>query len=222
MASSSKVNRKNGARSRPFMPIVKSLDASPPQHDSSLSFTKKFRFRCTTACVDSAFTQVQLLDLVACITTANTTAHRLISAARVKKVSIWAVPFSSAATSQGNATVSVEFSNLGVAGSFGSPPRKFSDTSQSPTDYAHIAARPDPQSLAGSWFNDDGTSPVFLLVCPIGAIVDITLDLVLRNGETPVACAVAPTGAAGLVGIETMTSASATAGVLISADYQVL
>jgi hypothetical protein len=208
------------ARSRAGFSKVKSLDESPPPHDASISITKKFRFICQTACVDSAFTQTQLLDLLAQVNAA-TVAYRLNSAIRLRKVSIWAVPLSYASVSQAPTTVAVEFNNLGVAGSFGSPPRKYSDSSQNPADYAHIGVSPDPGSLSGSWFNDAATSPIMNIQCPVGAIVDLTLDLVMRNNETAVATRAISGGTVGDVCVLTMTSATAGApGVLVSADYK--
>lgn len=159
------------------------------------------------------------MDLLGMVTSAGV-AYRTVSAARVRKLSVWAVPFSAASTSQSNVTVGIEFSNLGVAGSFGSPPKRYSDTSQNPAKYAYVSASPDPDSLSGKWFNDDGTSPVFLLTCPLNAIIDLTMDFVLRNGETAVATRALLGGATvGNLGILTMTSASTAAGVLTSADY---
>lgn len=211
--------RPANARSRAGLPKVKSADESPPPHDASICVTKKFRFICSTACVDSAFTQVQLLDLLA-MTITTTSANRINSAIRLRKVSVWAVPLSYASVSQAPTTVAVEFNNLGVSGSFGSPPKKYSDSSQSPADYAYVGASPDPNSLSGSWFNDAATSPIVSLQCPVGAIIDITLDCVLRNGETPVATRAITGGTVGEVAVLTMTSASTAAGVLTSADYQ--
>jgi len=67
--------------------------------------------------------------------------------------------------------------------------------------------------------NDDSDSPLFLLTVPIGGIVDLTLDFVLRNGETPVATRAITSGSFGVIGILDMTSASATAGHLQAVDY---
>jgi len=159
------------------------------------------------------------MDLFAAVTTANVGATRIWSAVRLRKVSVWAVPFTSTSASQGTSEVSVEFNCLGSGGQFGSPPRKFTDVSMSPAKYAYVSASPDPHSLPGSWMNDDSDSPLFLLTVPIGGIVDLTLDFVLRNGETPVATRAITSGSFGVIGVLDMTSASATAGHLQAVDY---
>jgi len=123
-----------------------------------------------------------------------TTAYRVVASMRINKISVWAVPFTSTAASQGVTTVGIEFNNVGSLSTFGSPNKRASDTSMSPAQYAYVTLAPDPHSLSGSWFNDDCSTsqPCFAITAPIGSIVDISFDVVLRDQEaaTPISRAI--------------------------------
>jgi hypothetical protein len=214
-----KNNSSLGAKSRRRIDNTRTF-LSIPQHIGSIRITKKIRFTVvTTQLFENSFTQTQLLDLLAVVTTANTTAYRLCSAMRIRKVEIWAVPPNVATGAQVGTAVAIEYNSNTVAG-LGSPSVRVSDATQNPSVYAHVVAKPDEFSLAGAWFNDGASSPVLTLTAPVGGIVDITLDLVFRDKETPVATRAITSGALGAMGI--VPFLYPTSGMLYPSEYQAI
>jgi hypothetical protein len=70
---------------------------------------------------------------------------------------------------------------------------------------------------------DGSTANILVISCPRESVVELTLDMVLRNGESPTA--VSSTVAAsviGTVGIVTLTAAAGTAAQLQALDYQII
>jgi hypothetical protein len=100
---------------------------------------------------------------------------RLFEAIRLKSIEIWA----STATLGATTTASVEwFSENG-------PTVIHSDTSVGTAVSLYVRAQPPPRSLAGYWsLSGSGESTaLFTIVAPANAVVDITYEAVLLDGE---------------------------------------
>ncbi len=158
--------------------------AHPPAFNATISYAKKFRFQTSAALVNVSISMTDILGLLA---VADTTilASWLNSTFRFKSIELWG-PMSSTLAP---VTVSVEFPNTSTLGLSGSR-RIASDTSMGATQVAHVKALPLPNSLQSFWQGTAGSQPFMILNAPTNTIIDLSLDLVLQNGETPVTVAV--------------------------------
>ncbi len=163
----------------------KSSDSSarsvkPPQFDSTIRIKHRFRFS-TTSQTTVNITRGNLLNLLIEGGSSTTTNHRVISGVKLNRVECWAVSGNSS-TDYGFTTVSLEWlSNYG-------PSKEVSDSGNS-FNTAHIAAVPPPQSLASFWsLTGSSESEILMsLTSPNGAIWDVWVEMVMYDGETPVA-----------------------------------
>jgi hypothetical protein len=121
-------------------------------------------------------------------TVALTTCTSFFGSVKVNRISIWAPPASQGAS----ATVSVNW--YGYANS---PNREVSDTTISTSKPAHVVSTPPTGSLASFW-QTVGTNTIFSIVAPTGAIIDITLSLILSDDENTLP---ATTTAGGTLGV---------------------
>lgn len=156
---------------------------APPAFNATIVFRKKFRFQANSAAANQPTYLTDLKDLL-CFATGSTAAYELASGVRLRRVQIWG-PMASNLTP---VTAAVEFPPLAVA--VGQPSMITSDTSMGATRAAYVNARPKPQSFAGNWLPSAGlsgatTTPVMYLTYPTGAVVDVDLDFVLQNAESP-------------------------------------
>lgn len=154
----------------------------PPPVDPQVKQSMRLRYSCTTAATNKQILFSNILDGVLIATTA-TAGYDLFTAVRVKAVEVWAVP------SQGSAPtpVRVQFPSLPDGGGLVGDARVFSDTSMG-IEPAHVIARPDPKSALGLW-NNNGGDVAFLLTCPIGAVIDLLVDLRIDQNTAPVTTA---------------------------------
>jgi len=168
---------------------------APPPFNATVVFHKKLRFSANAAVAGQPIGVTDIRDLL-CVATGSSTAYELASGVRIRRVQIWG-PMASNLTP---VTVAVEFPPLAIA--VGQPSSITSDMSMGATRAAYVNARPKAQSFAGNWLPTVGlsgaaTTDVMLLTYPLGAVVDLDLDFVLQNGQTPqqVNAAAAPSGA---------------------------
>jgi len=180
----------------------------PPQFDSTVKFTHKFRFLSNSAAT-STITRARLLNLLVSATAANT-ANRIFSGARLIKVEVWAVQGASSANPFNTATVSLEWiSNL-------SPTTEVSDSGNA-ENTAHISCKPPSMSTGAFWSmtGSNETESLFILTVPVGSIVDVTVELVCMDGETPVVVTIG-SGTAGFLSAVALDDVAAT---LIPVSY---
>ena len=184
-----------------------------PIHRPVPVISKAFRFRVDTADASgSAYTYSQILDLYAMAISA-TAAYRLCTAVRLRKCEIWACPFSAASAPQLPVVLQIEFPQQ-VGGSLGGRPQIESSVSLTPLQLAHVSAVPASGTLQSMW-QYGSSQPAFVLTCPQGSVVDLHLEFVMQNGETPVAVTPALSGlTTGSVIIVNPTSASTAAAQL--------
>ena len=113
--------------------------------------------------------------------TAANAAHRVMAAARVRSIEVWAP-----AAAAGVATVAVEWS--GVPGNFTGPKQLITDTTLGSSRPAHVRTRAPENSVASMWFSDAATGgAIIVLDAPQEAIIDIKVDFIVRNSEGAVA-----------------------------------
>ncbi len=132
------------------------------------------RFNSTGVLAGKSITQVDLLDLY-CMATAANAAARIFAAARLKKVEIWS-PSAAAAV----ASASITFLGNQYVGAEN---KLYSDTTMGTDRPLHIVVTPPVGSLGAMWFNDTAVDPVMAISCPANTIIDIHMDVVLRNTE---------------------------------------
>lgn len=154
----------------------------PPQLKSNIQKRHKFRFIASSA-YNGTITTKQILGAAGVIVDVlNTTGIAKNYALKVRSIEIWTPPPSQGAST----TCSVEWVGAGYQ-----PNMEFSDSSNSVAQPAHIRCSPPPQSNASFWANG-GTTQVFLSIAvPVGSIVDLDLDLIENDGETPVTFTIA-------------------------------
>jgi len=154
-------------------------NVNPPQINSNVRTSHRFRFISTAAVTNQLVTSAALLAVAGTIgTVTNSTVALVYESVRLKSVEVWAPPASQGAS----ATVSVEW-----IGSANSPSIEVSDTTISVSHNAHIKCVPPQQSLASFWQIVGNTATMFTLNCPTGSVVDISLELLFADQSTTLA-----------------------------------
>ena len=174
--------------------------------------TSRLRFRAGALLNNVLIFQSDILDLF-CMATAANAAYRVMSAARVRSVEIWGP-----AAAAGVATVAIEWS--GTPGNFTGPKQLITDTTLGSSRPAHVYARAPKQSVADMWFSDAATGGAILVIdAPQDAIIDVTVDFVVRNSEGAVAVTAALAAATvGKMYVRRLDSSTSSLLVPISMD----
>jgi len=148
---------------------------TPSQISSNVVTSHKFRFTATSA-YSSHIMISYLLGCAGTIGTAtNSATTNIYRSVRIKSVEVWS-PIASIGSF---ATCSVNwFTNSTYTNSI-----EVSDTSVSVTTPAHVISRPPKNSLASFWLNLATDENVFVLTCPTGSIIDVSLQLVVSDDE---------------------------------------
>jgi len=148
----------------------------PPQLESNIRLTHKFRFTATAAATGSSINGLCLSGVAGVIGIfINTDVQPIAQAFRLKRVSIWSPP----AAQGSNATAAVEFVG-GATGLYGN--REFSDTSVSTSQPAYVSCRPPKDSAASMWQDPTVANNIlFNITCGAGSIVDVEMDYILTD-----------------------------------------
>jgi hypothetical protein len=181
------------------------------------NFTQKFRFQASTAVSNITISTADLMNLLVMANTTTTTTS-LISAFRLRKVSLWAPP----AADLVPVTASVEYANILVNSGFGQKRFIHSDTSVGSTRVAAVTAVPPLGTPAASWQNVTSATATtngadFILNGPINMIVDVDIDMVLQNGETPFTGTPITGGVVGTIYLNSLDGGAA--GILEPLNY---
>jgi hypothetical protein len=153
--------------------------AFPRSFASNVRFSHHFRFTSVGTPTVYGVNRTLLLNLLGLATT-TTQVGRLFAGIKLNRVEVFGVS-GAGTTGLTASTVSVEWlSNLG-------PSSEKSDTGNV-FNPAHVVTSPPPQCLASFWSISGSSESELLMnvVCPSGGIVDIWVDIVLNDGETPV------------------------------------
>lgn len=174
---------------RPRRPVSSAI-SHPPQFQATKRFSEKSRYVAASA-TTSTITRGMLLNHYVVNTAGTTTQYRLLSAIRIKSISIWA----STGTLGQTVTASVEW--LSANG----PSVIHSDTSVGTAEPLHVRTRPPTNSLASFWsLTGSGESDaLFYITTPANAVVDVEFEEVLQNGEAPVNTVTTNAGVVGTV-----------------------
>jgi hypothetical protein len=161
--------------------------SEPSPYRTSVRFTQRFRFYANAAATNTQVTCTGLLDML-CTASSGTVAYQLLTAFRLKSVEMWDI---SATT---GATVVCEFPF--ASGTVGGPETKRSVTSLGNSKPAYLRMVPVKGSLQSMWQSVSSTTAFILLsASTTNSVVDIVLECVMQNGQTPVAVSAGVAGA---------------------------
>jgi hypothetical protein len=171
MQTKNQTNKKKSQRTR----STGGTTFGPPQFNSNIKHNHRFRFLGITSTFSGVISPKMMLSATGVIATVtNTTAALIHFSGRIKSIEMWCPPASQGAA----ATCSVEW-----VGGNNSPNVEVSDTSVSVSKPAHLKSKPPFNSLAAFWQINSNTSALFTLLCPVGTIIDLVLDLVFNDQD---------------------------------------
>ncbi len=158
-----------------------------PQLRTNIIVNHRYRFLASSALNAVGIDPSQILGAIGGVcTVANTTLALLAKCVRLKSIEIW----SPTATSTTGVTCSVEWLSTN------SPSIEVSDTSINVSEPAHIKTVPPAMALAGFWQGFSSTD-IFIITCPGGSVVDISVQYVLNDQSTASSTATIATGTLG-------------------------
>jgi len=115
-----------------------------------------------------------MLNAAGVAATTSILGYSLWDSVKVKRIEVFSPP----AAQGSSVTCSILFPATNQ-----SQAREVTDTSVSVSMPAHIVATPPPMSLCSFWNNGNSATTYFTLVAPPGSIIDLTLGLVLEDGN---------------------------------------
>lgn len=186
----------------------------PQPFQPSFVLKKKIRFKAVAAAT-TTLTFNDLYDLW-CVAATTTSAYRIASAIRVRKIEIWG-PMASDLVP---VTVVVDWTGSTTSGSFGKSNR-VSDTSMGSAEPAHLVTRPPPGSQIAQWLTGGSTTTICSLTYPLGSVIDLSYELVARDDGTAQSVASAVAGAT--VGANYIRALDSTSGTnLVPVSYSTI
>jgi hypothetical protein len=158
---------------------------------SNIMLSHTYRFTSSSGTATAITVGSLFAAAGAMCTVANTQVQTLYNSVRVRNVSVWTPP-----AQQGTfATCSIEW-----LGSANSNTVEVSDTSNSVAIPARISSNPPRSSLASFWNTTSSVAnTLFTLTAPSGAIIDVTLDLILSDDDVTNAVTAVAAGALGFI-----------------------
>jgi len=159
----------------------------PPSFEPTIVVHRKVRFQATAAKSADQLTAASFLDML-CTTPTAVSGTQIGVFVRIRSIEMWApMPESLVPTS-----CYLEWNGL-TPGMFGKSVR-VSDTSMGANSVAHFKTSPPAGTQLAGWIGS-GTQLIALMSYPINTVIDVTLDLVLRDDGTAVAVTGAVAGA---------------------------
>lgn len=160
----------------------------PPQLTTSIRFRHKFRFIADEVPSDvsntSTITANQFCGLLVQGHSLGLS-YSTIRSVRILDVEMWAMYAGSTAEGVNPFTpvsLYIEYPNTPNVGP-GGPDSRRSDTSMGTATPAHVRYPPPRNSISGQWLNRSD-QPVLVLKYPRGAVLDVTLDIVLEDSSS--------------------------------------
>lgn len=158
-----------------------------PQLRTNIIVKHRYRFLATSALSGVGIDAQDILGAIGGVcTVANTTLAFIAKSVRIIAIRVW----SPTATSTTGVTCSIEWLSTN------SPSIEVSDTSINVSEPAHINTSPPPLALAGFW-QQTATTDLFILSCPGGSVLDLTLQYVLNDQATASSTRTIATGTLG-------------------------
>ncbi len=182
---------------------------SPPQFAATKRIVGRARYLAASSSTGTSITRAILLNHLVMNSASGTTNYRVFSGFRLKSVEMWQ-------SSTSTTPLSVEWtSSLG-------PSPVVSDTSVGTAFPAHVSTSPPKDSLAAFWSLTSSNESDVLLILTFDqqAVVDITFEAIIQNGEVPVAVTTTASGTAGKVYMTYLSGATTT--VLPPVSYAAL
>lgn len=185
------MNRKRNQKVRGRKTLrQKTSNLNPPQILTNVVKSHRYRYLASSAIVAVGIQDVHVQRALGGIcTVANTTVAVSVKSFKLNKIEIWA-PTSTSTTPT---TVSVEW-----LGQNNSPNLEHSDTSINVSRPAHLITRPPRNSLASFWQNSAGGTALFVLNCPSGSIIDISVNMIEADESTALLTSTIVTGTLGV------------------------
>lgn len=179
----------------------------PPAFVPTFIVHKKLRFQANQAATPGSplVLSIKSFGDLWCSAATATSAYQLASHVRLKKIEMWG-PMASDLVP---VTVQVDWTGSSALGGFGKSNR-VSDTSMGSTEPAHLASSPPPAAQISQWTQCSSTNEVCRLVFPDKTVIDVTLDLVIRDDASTQSVTGVVSGAA--VGANYVRSLDSTAG----------
>lgn len=181
MSTNTRSQRKKRSQtvSRTRNTISNVIPSVPPTYDTAISIRHKFRF-IATATGSSTITSANIMGLLFVYPSLSSTLYSILSAFRVRKVSMWA-PTGTVGD------MDIEFQNT-TSGAIGAKPVNLSSASFSTSQPNKIMKRPTPDSASATWqnviSNNTVTTGISLQLKYFDdTIIDLDLDIVLQNAD---------------------------------------
>jgi len=216
-SSQKSVKAKRRPRPRNYTQVVDPRQRLAPYDANFVVHRKRMRFSAPTAAPVDAPTIITTIDIFNLLLVIDNAGAGLpiITAFRIRSVSITA-PFQTTSS-----FCSVEFVSS-TSGNVGSRPLVYSDTSLSTASPAFVMAKPSKDSAPSKWQNREAatgtTGADFLLRHSANAVVDVIIDLVIQNGQTPPGGVPAP-GAPLLGQVVLNNLDNTTSNLVVPSDY---
>lgn len=166
------------------------MPIKPPQLATTFTVGHTLRYQANAAGT-VAVTRKMLLQSLVMVTTTGSTAYRLFSGVKLRRIKMWSNPPGVGSAINGNLSVAW-YSEQG-------PTKLLTDTGVGSTFGARLQTKPPPQSLASFWSlgGTDEAVVLFDILFNSGDIIDIDITAVMQNAylttgapEVPVSIAV--------------------------------
>ncbi len=184
-------SRKMNRRSKSQRTVGRGVTSppTPPQFSASKRITGRARYLAASANAGLSITRAFLLNHLVLNSASGTTNYRILSGFRLRSIEMW----QSSATS--TTALSVEWTS-----SYG-PSTVISDTPVGTAFAAHVSSSPPRDSQAAFWSltGSNESEVVMILSFDQQAVIDITFEAIVQNGEAPVAVTTTASGTAGAV-----------------------
>jgi hypothetical protein len=147
----------------------------PPQLRTNIIVRHKYRYVSNSG-TSTLVDRQNIATAAGVLATSAVLGKTIFQSLRVVEIEMWTPPASQGAA----ATCSVLWT--GNSGFYASAV-EVSDTSVSTAEPAHIRAKPPKNSESSFWGNAGTSDGLFSLVAPPGTIIDLTVELVLADGN---------------------------------------
>lgn len=208
MRRNAKQSKKN-SRKPNYSQIIKPIAVQPPVYQSQENRTWSIRATCTAAAASNfIFTMNQLAAFLGIFATSSTTSVFLCDQFRLRRVCVWG-PVTTAGTP---VTVTIKYVDDPAGTNYSVPPKTMTGVSSNVNEYAYVCLQPprDNTSIFSQWSDSSTTTPIFVLSCPIGSIIQFWFNFILDDiGATSIGPVIAG-ASSGVIYHKNMTSGGAT------------
>ncbi len=164
----SKMKRSKNAKSQTFNP---GREIRPPVLSTNVRVTHKYRFNVGSSKTGQVITANQIFGAAGVFAVvANSTVAPIYSSFKLNFIEVWA------ASSTQVQSIAIEW-----LGNNNSPNIEITDTGMTPVYPAHVRCAPPKNSLASFWQTYGVSGNMFILTCPSGSIIDLSVQLIMAD-----------------------------------------